>query len=139
MSQTAADDSVQSTVKGDASWRALVPRSYRVLREHSIERAAACTSNRGKPRGPYQCVGSRATLFASAGKLCSGARWPSVEHRPAKVAHGKHRPFVIHRAEVPCTCCGGHLGHAFPDGSRATTGPPRRVYGVVLKFNPEDG
>jgi peptide-methionine (R)-S-oxide reductase len=142
MSQTAPDESFAPIVKSDAAWRAeLTPDQYRVLREHGTERAGTSPLNRETRKGDFLCAGCGATLFASADKFDSGTGWPSFDRPAAKLAVSEHddRSLFMHRTEVRCARCGGHLGHVFPDGPRETTGRRYCINGVALKFKPEDG
>lgn len=73
--------------------------------------------------GDYTCANCGAVLFTSGAKYESDiaglAGWPSF----ADVASGDVVVLMdddshgMHRTEVTCKNCGGHLGHLFPDES----------------------
>ena len=61
-------------------------------------------------------------LFESKLKFESGTGWPSFTE-PADRANVElvdDRSSGMHRIEVNCAACGGHLGHVFPDGPGKT-------------------
>jgi peptide-methionine (R)-S-oxide reductase len=75
-----------------------------------------------KRHGTYRCAGCGAQLFSSSTKFESGTGWPSFTE-PADRANVElvdDYSFGMHRIEVNCAACGGHLGHVFPDGPGAT-------------------
>ena len=115
-----ASDAVAKT---DEDWRReLTPEQYRVLREAGTEAAFTGEYWNQHEDGSYTCAGCGAVLFTSAEKFDSHCGWPSfydavdkskVEERP-DLSHG------MHRIEVVCARCKGHLGHVFPDGPAPT-------------------
>ena len=132
----------QKVDKSDAAWRAELTRGqYYVLRQHGTERPGTSPLNREKRKGTYACAGCGAVLFASDAKFDSGTGWPSFDKPAAERAVSEHDDLshFMHRTEVRCARCDGHLGHVFPDGPRETTGLRYCINGVALRFKPEDG
>ena len=67
------------------------------------------------------CAGCGAPLFASDAKFDSGSGWPSYfEAFDAAVETTVDRSYGMHRVEMHCRRCGGHLGHIFDDGPAPT-------------------
>jgi peptide-methionine (R)-S-oxide reductase len=111
--------------KTDAEWRRqLTPERYRILREKGTEPAFTGTYYDTKDRGVYRCAACGTPLFTSAEKYDSGSGWPSfydAVDRGNVALHDDHS-YGMHRVEVTCATCGGHLGHLFPDGPADKTG-----------------
>ena len=107
----------------DHEWREqLTPDRYEVLRRKGTERPFTGTYVHEKRDGTYRCAGCGAELFSSQTKFESGTGWPSFTE-PANRANVELRDdhsYGMHRIEVNCAACGGHLGHVFPDGPGAT-------------------
>ena len=124
--------------KSDAEWkRDLKPEQYRVLRGHGTERPGASPLNAEKRSGQFLCAACEASLFDSSTKYESGSGWPSFfAPREDAVATTEDRTLGMHRVEVHCARCGGHLGHVFPDGPRPT-GLRYCMNGAALTFKPE--
>jgi peptide-methionine (R)-S-oxide reductase len=140
MSSTTSAERTDKFVKSDAEWRAqLTPEQYYVLRQHGTERAGTSPLNREKRKGLFLCAGCGAPLFSSDAKFDSGTGWPSFDRPAADAAVSEHddRALFMHRTEVRCARCEGHLGHVFPDGPRDTTGLRYCINGLALKFKPE--
>lgn len=109
----------------DADWKArLTPEQYRILREKGTERAFTGAYVHTDTEGMYRCAGCRAALFASSAKFDSGSGWPSFTDvvAPDAVALRDDFSHAMHRIEVSCASCGGHLGHVFDDGPPESTG-----------------
>jgi peptide-methionine (R)-S-oxide reductase len=123
--------------KPEAEWRReLPPEAYHVLREHGTERAGTSPLNHEHRAGLFRCAACGAPLFTSDTKFESGSGWPSFFKPIAgAVATGEDSSHGMHRTEVHCASCGGHLGHVFPDGPRPT-GERYCTNGVALRFEP---
>jgi peptide-methionine (R)-S-oxide reductase len=107
----------------DDEWRRrLTPEEYAVLRQHGTERPHTGCFVATKQPGTYVCAGCGQPLFPSGSKFESGTGWPSFT---APVERGalrevEDRSHGMHRVEVRCGRCDGHLGHVFPDGPPPT-------------------
>jgi peptide-methionine (R)-S-oxide reductase len=105
--------------KTDGEWREqLTPEQYEVLRNKATERPFTGEYVSEKRDGTYRCAACGTELFSSDTKFDSGTGWPSFTE-PANRANVKltaDRSYGMHRVEVTCAACGGHLGHVFSDG-----------------------
>jgi len=109
--------------KTDSAWREqLTAAQYEVLRRKRTERAFTGKYFDEKRSGMYRCVGCGAELFSSETKFDSGTGWPSFTEPADRANVELHDDFScgMHRIEVTCSACGGHLGHLFPDGPGRT-------------------
>ena len=109
--------------KSEREWRQeLTPDQYDVLRCKSTEPPFTGRYVAEKSDGTYRCAACGKALFSSETKFDSGTGWPSFTE-PADRAnvelHDDHS-YGMHRIEVTCAACGGHLGHVFPDGPGET-------------------
>jgi len=107
----------------EAEWRKmLTPEQYHVLREKGTERPFTGALTANHETGNYHCAACGALLFLSGAKFDSGCGWPSFvipADSKSVVEHDDHT-YGMHRIEVTCARCGGHLGHVFPDGPGPT-------------------
>lgn len=116
-------ESPEKITKSEADWRAsLTPEQYQVLREKGTERPFTGPLTYNDATGDYYCVGCGALLFHSDAKFDAGCGWPSFTIPAESKAIEEHddSSFGMHRVEVTCARCGGHLGHVFPDGPEPT-------------------
>ena len=109
--------------KSDQEWREqLTPSQYDVLRRKATEAPFTGQYAHEKRDGMYRCAGCGTELFSSETKFESGTGWPSFTEPAdrANVELHDDRSYGMHRIEVTCAACGGHLGHVFPDGPGKT-------------------
>ncbi len=117
-------EEVEPIVKSDAEWKkVLTPEQYNVLRHKGTERAFSnqCAIP-PSGEGFYKCAGCGTDLFAYGKKFESGTGWPSFWNpvSPLNVKIIVDNSYGMHREEVVCARCGGHLGHVFDDGPPPT-------------------
>lgn len=114
----------------------LTPEQYDVLRNKSTEAPFSGSLLQNKDSGGYSCAGCGNRVFESDAKYNSGCGWPSFDRvsNDAAVELVKDSSFGMHRTEVLCKECGGHLGHVFDDGPKETTGKRFCINSVALDF-----
>lgn len=113
----------KKVAKSEAEWKqALSPTQYHILREKGTERAFTGKYWKHKENGSYVCAGCGQELFHSDAKFDSGTGWPSFYKAvdKDKVELRNDDSYGMHRVEVVCRRCGGHLGHVFDDGPEPT-------------------
>lgn len=125
--------------KTDTEWKSeLTSQEYRVLRKAGTERAFTSDLLNNKEKGTYVCAGCGTPLFKSEHKFDSGTGWPSFDREiEGNVAYSTDYKIGYARTEEHCATCGGHLGHVFNDGPKATTGKRHCVNGIALDFVPD--
>jgi peptide-methionine (R)-S-oxide reductase len=124
--------------RSEEEWKkVLPPETFSVMRNHGTERPGSSALNKEHRAGMYACAACGLPLFESATKFDSGTGWPSF-FAPLQKAVGTttDRSLGMARTEVHCACCGGHLGHVFPDGPNPT-GERYCMNGVALTFEPK--
>lgn len=117
----------------------LTPEQYSILREKGTEAPFTGKLLNSKGVGMYACAACGEELFDSGTKFESGSGWPSFYDVVTKGAvkliddssHG------MHRTEVACSNCGGHLGHLFDDAPSQPTGQRYCINSCALDFKPK--
>ena len=110
-------------VKTDEEWKKiLTPEQYRILRKRGTEYAFTGEYWNNHKAGTYVCAACGQPLFGSQTKFESGTGWPSfwAPIDRADVITEDDNSLLMHRTEVLCSRCGGHLGHVFDDGPDPT-------------------
>ena len=131
----------EPVVKTDAEWKqTLTPEQYRVLRQKGTERAFTGSYWNHHDKGLYRCAGCGQALFLSDTKFDSGCGWPSFFQPIATnvVFAQTDDSLFMHRTEITCAKCGGHLGHVFDDGP-PPTGLRYCINSASLTFEPPAG
>lgn len=126
--------------KSDAEWKAkLTPEQYHIMREGGTEAPGTGALLHEKREGTYTCAACGNPLFASDAKFESGTGWPSFDQAlPGAVEYKEDLSLGMHRVEVRCSKCGGHLGHVFDDGPE-TTHKRYCMNSVCLALDPKEG
>lgn len=107
----------------DEEWKKrLTSEQYHILRKKGTESPFSGKFNKHKEIGTYTCAACGQELFSSDTKYESGCGWPSFwqELDKSKVKTEDDYSLGMHRVEVMCNRCGGHLGHVFEDGPPPT-------------------
>ena len=107
--------------KTKEEWRQiLTPDEFYVLRKKGTERPFSGKYVDPKKKGIYVCAGCGNELFSSDAKFDSGTGWPSfwTPISEDKLEMKPDNSLGMHRTEVLCSQCGGHLGHVFNDGPK---------------------
>ena len=110
-------------VKTDEEWKnQLSPEQYYILREKGTERPFTGKLWNNYEKGDYYCTACGQFLFESDTKFESGCGWPSFYDaaNSENIIEREDNSHGMHRTEVVCAKCGGHLGHVFEDGPPPT-------------------
>src|SRR5438445_5545659 len=99
--------------KSEDQWKKkLNPEQFRILRQKGTEPPGTGKYLMNKEKGVYTCAGCGSKLFSSDTKFESGTGWPSFWKPISKenVEMKEDNSLFMHRTEVLCKKCGGHLG-----------------------------
>lgn len=116
----------------------LTPEQKRVLFQKGTEAPFTSKFLHNKENGMYVCANCGSQLFHSETKFDSGSGWPSFYDvaSTGAVKLVEDRSHGMHRVEVLCANCGGHLGHVFNDAPEQPTGMRFCINSCVLDFKP---
>src|SRR3982751_6496284 len=121
----------------DDEWKdQLTPEQYHILREKGTEAPFTGKLLHEKGRGDFICAACGQVVFNSDTKFDSGSGWPSF-YDPANTKAVKlveDTALGMHRVEVICANCGGHLGHVFKDAPDQPTGMRFCINSAALDF-----
>lgn len=122
--------------KSEAEWKKrLTKEQYKVLREKGTELPFTGKLLNNKEKGSYTCAACGNVLFNSDVKFDSGTGWPSFyDAKPGAVKFHEDNAHGMHRVEVTCAKCGGHLGHVFDDAHDMPTGKRYCINSCSLNF-----
>lgn len=117
----------------------LTPEQYRIMRQKGTEAPFIGELLEEHRDGMFTCAACGNQLFASGTKFESGSGWPSFYDvaKSDAVKLVDDDSLGMHRVEVECANCAGHLGHVFDDGPADKTGQRYCINSVCLKFEPE--
>lgn len=116
-------DTIYYLRKSEEEWRKqLNPEQYHILRQAGTERAFTGLYYDHHGKGIYRCAACGLPLFSSEAKFDSGTGWPSYYQPidPTHIREVEDNSYGMHRIELRCARCDGHLGHVFPDGPKPT-------------------
>ena len=122
--------------KEDEWKKKLSKEQYAVLREKATEAPFTGKYVKNKEKGMYACAACGNELFSSETKFDSGTGWPSFYDVAKKgtVKLVEDNSHGMHRTEVVCAKCGGHLGHLFDDAVDMPTGKRYCINSCSLDF-----
>lgn len=125
----------------DEEWKArLTKQQYNILRQKGTEAPFTGELLNNKDSGDYTCAACGSILFKSDHKFDSGTGWPSFYDvaSSAKVKLVEDNTLGMHRVEVLCANCGGHLGHVFDDAVEQPGGKRYCINSCSLDFKPKN-
>lgn len=125
----------------DEEWqKRLTPQQYNILRQKGTEAPFTGELLDNKQDGSYACAACGTVLFKSDHKFDSGSGWPSFYDVAASdaVVLQDDDTLGVHRVEVTCAACGGHLGHVFDDAYDQPGGKRYCINSASLDFKQKD-
>lgn len=113
----------------------LTSEEYHIIVEKGTEKPYSGKLLNNKENGAYSCTLCGNILFDSKTKFDSHCGWPSFyQAKKGFVEFHEDNSMGMHRTEVTCSKCGGHLGHVFNDALDMPTGKRFCINSVSLKF-----
>jgi len=141
MASASSSSSSEPIKLTDEQWRAkLTPAQFRVLRQSGTEAPGTGEYNKCKEKGVYRCAGCDNPLYTSETKFDSHCGWPAFFAAiPGALTIHEDVTLGMHRIEMRCAKCGGHLGHVFRgEGYSTPTDERHCVNSVCLKLDKSD-
>lgn len=138
LNQTVEGTSMKKINKSLEDWKKeLSPEQFRVLFQKGTEPAFTGQYNDFWEEGVYLCAACGTPLFRSEDKYDHRTGWPSFKESFAETNLEYHDDLSLgmHRIEVRCAVCGGHLGHLFYDGP-SPSGKHFCINSAAMKFLP---
>ena len=123
--------------KTEQEWRSqLNPEQFRILRKKGTEAPGTGEYNKHFEKGKYHCAGCHQPLYTSDHKFDSGCGWPAYfDAIPGAITQQEDHSHGMHRIEINCSQCGGHLGHLFKGEGFSTPKDERHcVNSISLRF-----
>ena len=112
----------------------LTSEQRRILADKGTEAPFTGEYDKFFEKGKYKCAACRSVLFTSETKYDSGCGWPAFfEANKDSIETSIDSNHGMHRIEVTCKKCGGHLGHVFDDGPKPS-GKRYCINSASLKF-----
>ncbi|MDF1613214.1 peptide-methionine (R)-S-oxide reductase MsrB [Stygiobacter electus] len=127
---------MSNIIKTEEEWKKVLSKEqYHVLREKGTEKPFTGEYWNNFEKGVYKCAACGEVLFESDTKFDAGCGWPSFYKAidKSKIIERDDFSYGMHRIEVLCKNCGGHLGHVFDDGPQPT-GLRYCINSVSIKF-----
>lgn len=123
----------------DKEWKKkLTPEQYEVLRGKGTEAPFTGKLLYNDKAGSYTCAACGNVLFDSGTKFEADCGWPSFyDAKKGSVVLTPDDTLGMHRVEVTCANCGGHLGHVFDDAPDQPTGQRFCINSAALEFLPK--
>lgn len=119
---------------GEKFRKLLSPEQYHILFGKGTEAPFSGKYVLHNEDGAYACAACGNILFDSETKFDSSCGWPSFyDAKKGSVEFSDDNSRPMHRIEVMCAKCGGHLGHVFDDGP-APTGKRFCINSLSLEF-----
>ncbi len=114
----------------------LTKKQYQILRLKATEPAYSGALLYNTKNGNYVCAACGNLLFDSSTKFDSGSGWPSFNSpiSTKAIRLKEDRSLGMHRVEVRCAKCDGHLGHVFNDAPDQPTGMRFCINSSALNF-----
>jgi peptide-methionine (R)-S-oxide reductase len=120
----------------DEEWKKkLTPEQFEVLRQKGTEAPFTGKLLYNDKQGTYACAACGNKLFDSTTKFEAHCGWPSFyDAKQGSVVFHDDDSHSMHRTEVTCANCGGHLGHVFDDAPDQPTGQRFCINSAALQF-----
>jgi peptide-methionine (R)-S-oxide reductase len=129
------------TQLSDDEWKAkLTPEQYHILREKGTEAPGSGTLLHNDKDGDYTCAACGQVVFKSGTKFESTMPgligWPAFSEVASNdsVILQNDDSLGMHRTEIICKNCGGHLGHLFHGDPSSPSGQHFCVNSAALDF-----